>query len=157
MPVAVVARIAVIDRRVDAPMEVTPVVMEMRPVIGVPISVAVTAAMKDRRRAKATTAERRRGAKAAAMDRYATASEPAATERGTAAPEATAMKPAAPKTTAVKSATAAAEAAASTAPETTTAAAATAKADVRRQPVGCKFRGRRRAGTRKRERFGALL
>jgi hypothetical protein len=80
------------------------------------------------------------------MDRNATASEPAAVERSTAAPESTAMK----------TATAAAKTAASTTAETT-AAAMTAMPDFGRQIVGCKFRCRRRAGTSKRERLGALV
>ena len=96
-------------------MEVTPVVMEMRPVIGVAIAVAHAAA-----------AEHGRGAKAATMDRNATASEPATMKRGTAASESTAVKPAA------------AEATASTTMET--AAAMTAVPDFGRQIVGCKFR-----------------
>lgn len=165
MPVALVVRIAVIGRRVEAPMEVTPVVMEMRPVVGMTISIAMAAAMEHPRRAITAATEHRRGTKAAAMDRAA--SEPAAVERSPAAPESAAMKPAAAETTAVKAATATAEAAAvkatpaaaeataSTATETTTAAAA--MLDFCRQPVGCKFRRRYRAGTRKRERLGALL
>ena len=133
MPVAVVVRVAVVDRRVEASMEVTPVVMEMRPVIGVTISVAIAAAMEDARRAITAATEHRRGTKAAAVDR--TTSEPAAMERSPAAPEPTAMKPAAAETTA------SAEAATPTAPETTTTAATmTAEADFSRQPVGCKFR-----------------
>jgi hypothetical protein len=56
----------------------------------------------------------------------------------------------------MKTATAAAKAAASTTAETT-AAAMTAMPDFSRQIVGCKFRCRRRAGTGKRERLGALL
>jgi hypothetical protein len=95
--------------------------------------------------------EHRRGAKAT-LDRTATASEPAAMERGTAASEATAMKAAT-----VKAATAAAEATSSATAETTTAAAMTAMPDFGRQIVGCKFRCRRRAGTSKRERLGALV
>ena len=131
MPVAVVVRVAVVDRRVEASMEVTPVVMEMRPVIGVTISVAIAAAMEDARRAITAATEHRRGTKAAAVDR--TASEPAAMERSTAAPEPTAMKPATAEAT-----TAAAKTAASTTTETT-AAAMTAVADFGRQIVGCKF------------------
>jgi hypothetical protein len=119
-------------------MEVTPVVIEMGPVIGVPVCVAIAAAMKDRRRAKTTTAEYGRCTKAATMDRNATASEPATMERGTAAPESTAMKPAAAETTAVKASTAAAEATASTTAET--AAAVAAMLNLGRQPIGCKFR-----------------
>ena len=94
-------------------MEVTPVVMEMRPVVGMTISIAMAAAMEDPRRAITAATEHRRGTKAAAVDR--TASEPAAMERSPAAPE-------------------------PTAPETTTTAAMTAEADFSRQPVGCKFR-----------------
>ena len=80
-------------------MEVMPV-MEVRPVIGVTISVAHAAAM-----------EHGRGAKAATVDRTAAASEPAAMERCTAAPEPTAMKPAAVKATAATAAKTAATAA----------------------------------------------
>ena len=126
--------ISVIARRVESPVKMMPVV-EVRPVIDVAISVAHAAAT-----------EHRHGAKAAAMDRNATASEPAAMERCTAAPESTAMK----------SATAAAKTTASTTAETT-AAAMTTMPDFGRQIVGCKFRCRRRAGTSKRERLGALL
>jgi hypothetical protein len=91
-------------------------VVEVRPVIDVAISVAHAAATEDRR-----------GAKAATMDRKATASEPAAMERSTAAPESTAMKPAAAE-------------AATTAAAKTTPAAMTAMPDFGRQIVGCKFR-----------------
>jgi hypothetical protein len=95
-------------------------VVEVRPVIDAANSVAHAAAAEDRR-----------GAKAATMDRNATASEPAAMERSTATSEPTAMK----------TATAAAEAPASTTAKTTTAAAAmTAMPDFGRQIVGCKFR-----------------
>jgi hypothetical protein len=68
------------------------------------------------------------------MDRNATASEPAAMERGTAAPETSAVKPAAAEATA----TAAAKPAASTTAETTAAAMA-AVPDLGCQIVGCKF------------------
>ena len=78
MPVALVVRIAVIDRRVEASMEVTPVVMEMRPVVGMTISIAMAAAMEHPRRAITAATEHRRGTKAAAVDRAA--SEPAAAE-----------------------------------------------------------------------------
>jgi hypothetical protein len=91
-------------------------VLEVRPVIGVAISVAHAAATEHRRRAKA-----------AAVDRNTIASEPAAMERSTAAPESTAMK-----------AATAAKPAASTTAETTTTAAA--MPDFGRQIVGCKFR-----------------
>jgi hypothetical protein len=110
-------------------------VVEVGPVIDVTISVAHAAATEDRR-----------GAKAATMDRNAATSEPAAMERSTAAPESAAMKTAA----------AAAKAAASTTAKPTTAAM-TAMPDFGRQIVDCKFRCRRRAGTGKRERLGALL
>ena len=99
-------------------------VVEMRPVIDVALTVAHAAATEDWR-----------GAKAAAMDRHTTASEPAAMERSAAAPESTAMKPA----TAEATASAAAKTAASTTAETT-AAAMTAVANFGRQIVGCKFR-----------------
>jgi hypothetical protein len=94
-------------------------VVEVRPVIDVAISVAHAAATKDRR-----------GAKAAAMNCKATASEPAAMERSTAAPE----------SAAVKAAATAAKTTASTTAKTTTAAAMTAMPDFGRQIVGCKFR-----------------
>jgi hypothetical protein len=64
------------------------------------------------------------------MDRHATASEPAAMERSTAAPESTAMKPAAAEATT----TAAAKTAASTTAETTSPAM-TAMPDFSRQIV----------------------
>src|SRR6476660_7822145 len=74
VPVAVIiAGIRIIARRVEAAVEVMPV-MEVRPVIDVAHSVAHAAA-----------AEHGRGAKAATMDRNTTASEPSAMERGTAA------------------------------------------------------------------------
>jgi len=92
-------------------------VMEVRPVIDVAISVAHAAATKHGR-----------GAKAATMDRNATASEPAAMERSAAAAETSAVKPAAAETTA------------STTTETTTTTAMAAVAHFRRQTVGCKFR-----------------
>jgi hypothetical protein len=63
------------------------------------------------------------------------------------------MKTTAVETTTVETA-AATEAAASAAVKTTTAA--TAVPDFGRQIAGCEFRRRRRAGTRKRERLGAL-
>src|SRR6185436_9921306 len=64
MPVAMVIRVSVITRRVEPAMEMMPVV-EVRPVIDVAISVAHAAAV-----------EHGRSAKAATMDRNATASEP---------------------------------------------------------------------------------
>ena len=154
IPVAIVARIAVIGRRViDAPMEVTPVVVEVRPVKRVTVSVAMTAATVDRRCAKTAAAENVSSAKTAAVDCRPTASEAAAVERRAAATETTAVKPAASK------------AAASTAAETTTTAAAKTAATMAtatvpnfgRQPIGCVFRSRSRAGTCKRQRLSALL
>jgi hypothetical protein len=108
--------------------EVTPVVIEMGPVIGVTISVAVAAAMKDRRRAKTTTPEHRRSAEATAVNR--TASEPAAMKCRAAASEASTMKrrAAAPKTSTVKSAA-----------TKTAAAAVAAMLNLGRQSVGCVF------------------
>jgi hypothetical protein len=119
-------------------MEVTPVVMEMRPVVGVAISVAMAAAMEDPRRTITATPEHRRGTKATAVN--CAASEPAAVKRSPAAPEPTAVKAttAATEAAAMKATATTAEAAASTAPETATAAAA--MLDFSRQPVGCKFR-----------------
>jgi hypothetical protein len=105
-------------------MEVMPVV-EVRAVIDVAISVAHAAAT-----------EHGRGAKAATMDRNATASEPAAMERSTATSESTAVESAA----AEAAASTAAKPAASTTAKTTTAAAMTAMPDFGRQIVGCKFR-----------------
>lgn len=105
-------------------MEVMPV-MEVRTVIDVAISVAHAAAT-----------EHGRGAKAATMDRNATASEPATMERGTATSESTAVESAA----AEAAASTAAKPAASTTAETTTAAAMTSMPDFGRQIVGCKFR-----------------
>ena len=155
IPVAIVARIAVIGRRViDAPMEVTPVVVEVRPVKRVTVSVAMTAATVDRRCAKTAAAENVSSAKTAAVDCHPTASEAAAVERRAAATETTAVKPAASK------------AAASTAAETTTTTAAAKTAatmatatvpNFGRQPIGCVFRSRSRAGTCKRQRLSALL
>ena len=107
-------------------MEMMPVV-EVRPVIDVPISVAIAAAAEDGR-----------GAKAATMDCNTTAPEPAAMERCTAASETAAMKAAAAEATAVKATTATAETTASTTTET--AAASTAMTHFGRQAVGCKFR-----------------
>src|SRR6185312_2804852 len=79
MPVAViVVGIALIARRVEPAVKVMPVI-EMRPEIGVTVSVAHAAAE-----------EHRRGAKAAAMK--AAAPEPAAVERSTAVPENPAME-----------------------------------------------------------------
>jgi hypothetical protein len=109
-------------------MEMMPVI-EVRPVIDVPISVAIAAAAEDGR-----------GAKAATMDCNTTAPEPAAMERSTAASEAAAMKTAAAETTTVKPATATAETTTSTTTETAAATSMTAVADFGRQAVGCKFR-----------------
>jgi hypothetical protein len=116
-------------------------VIEMRPVIGVTVSVA-----------QATAAEHRRGAKAAAMK--AAASESAAVKRSTAAPETTAMKTTTMESAATESAATAAKSTASATAESTTAAA---MPDFGRHITGCKFCRRRRAGTRQRERLGALL
>ena len=159
---AIVARIAVIGRRViDAPMEVTPVVVEVRPVKRVTVSVAMTAATVDRRCAKTAAAENVSSAKTAAVDCHPTASEAAAVERRAAAAE-TAMAAASAETATA----AASKAAASTAAETTTTAAAAKAAatmatatvpNFGRQPIGCVFRSRSRAGTCKRQRLSALL
>ena len=70
-------------------MEVTPV-MEVRPVVGVTVSVAIAAAMEDTGRTKTATPKDGRSAKAATVDRHPTASEPAAVKRRAAASEATA-------------------------------------------------------------------
>jgi hypothetical protein len=99
-------------------MEMMPVI-EVRPVIDVPISVAIAAAAEDGR-----------GTKAATMDCNTTAPEPAAMERCTAASEAAA----------VKATTATAETTTSTTTETAAATSMTAVADFDRQAVGCKFR-----------------
>ena len=64
---------------------------------------------------------------------------------------------AAMKSAAMEAAASAAKSTASAAAETTTAAAMTAMPDFGRHITGCKFCRRRRAGTRKRERLGALL
>jgi hypothetical protein len=106
-------------------MEVTPVVIEMGPVVGVAVTVAIAAAMKDARRTKTAAAEHGRGAKAATMDRNATASEPATMKRGTAASETSAVKSAAAETTA----------------STTPAEAATTAAmlNLGRETIGCVF------------------
>jgi hypothetical protein len=104
-------------------------VLEMRPVIGVAISVAHAAAT-----------EHGRGAKAATMNRNTAAPESAAMERSTTASESTTMKPAAAETSAVKATTATAKTTASNTTETTAAAAMATVADFGRQPIGCKFR-----------------
>ena len=98
-------------------------VAEVRPVIDMAISIAHAAA-----------AEHGRGAKAATMDRNATAPETATTERGTSAPEAAAMKcrAAAAETTASTSAEA-------TTTSTTTKTTAAAVADFGRETIGCVF------------------
>ncbi|WP_349253253.1 hypothetical protein [Bradyrhizobium sp. CB3481] len=127
-------------------MEVTSVVMEIGPVVGMTIAIkrptyAITAATIDRRGAKA----------AAAVNRKPAASEPAAMECGAAASESTAVKSAA---TATKT-TATVEASATTAEAATTAAAA--MTHFGRKAIGCKFDGWSRAGTCERKRLGALL
>jgi hypothetical protein len=70
-------------------MEVTPVVIEMGPVVGVTISVAITATAINRRCAKTTAAENGSCAKAATVDRDPTASESAAVKCRAAATETT--------------------------------------------------------------------
>ena len=122
MPVAIVCRIAVIGRRnIEASMEVTPV-MEEGPVVGVTVSVAITAAI-DTGCTKTATPKDGRCAEAAPVYRHPTAPEPAA------------VKPAASKATA--------STAAKTAATTTTATVP----DFGRQPIGCVLRSRSRAGT----------
>ena len=87
MPVAIVSRIAVIGRRnIEASMEVTPV-MEEGPVVGVTVSVAITAAI-DTGRTKTATPKDGRCAEAAPVDRHPTAPEPAAAKRRAAASKA---------------------------------------------------------------------
>jgi hypothetical protein len=152
IPVAIVARIAVIGRRViDAPMEVTPVVIEMGPVIRVTISVAITAATVDRRCAKTATAENVSSAKTAAVDCETAAPESAAVKCRAAAAE-TAMAAASAETATA----AASKASAATAKAAATMATATVP-NFGRQPIGNVFRSRSRAGTCKRQRLSALL
>lgn len=84
-------------------------VIEVRPVVSVTVSVTVAAAMEDRRRAKATTAEHRPCTEAAAAETTAVkcraaAAEAAAMKCCSATAEAAAMEPA--TTTAAKTATA---------------------------------------------------
>jgi hypothetical protein len=98
-------------------------VVEMRPVIDVPIPVAIAAAPEDGR-----------GTEAAPVDCHAAASEPAAMECSAAASESAAVKPATAEATAMETT---ASAAAKTAASTT--AAMTAMPDFGRQIVGCKF------------------
>ena len=134
VPVAIIVRISVVGRRViEAPMEVMPV-DEVRPVIRVAISVTITAAAKDGRRTKTATPEGGCAAKAAAVEPGAAASEAAT----------------------VKSTTSETSAATTAAKATATMATATVP-DFRRQPVGCVFRRRCRAGTCKRDGLSALL
>jgi hypothetical protein len=151
-------------------MEVTPVMMEVRPVIGVTVAVAITAAMVDAGRAKTASAINGRSAKAATVDRHPAAPEAATVERPAAAPETAAMerRAAAPESAAVKAA--AAKTSSATATETTTAAATEASTaaatktaataavlNFDRQPIGCMLRSRSRAWTCERQRLGALL
>jgi len=129
-------------------MEMTPVV-EVGPVIGVTISVAIAAAMEDRRGAKTAAAEDGCSAKAATVEGSPAASESAAVKC------ATARDDAAPKPT-MASAAVEAAAAARTATTATMATMATAS-NFCRQAIGREFCRRGRAGTCKRERLGALL
>jgi len=129
MPVAIVCRIAVIGRRnIEASMEVAPV-MEEGPVVGVTVSVAITAAI-DTGCTKTATPKDGRCAEAAPVDRHPTAPEPAAAKRRAAASKSAASK-------------ATASAAAKNAATTATAAVP----DFGRQPIGCVLRSRSRAGT----------
>jgi hypothetical protein len=108
-------------------MEVTPVVVEVGPVVSVTVSVTVAAAMEDRRRAKATTAEHRPCTEAAAMN--GSAPETATTECSAATAEATAME----------TGTTTAEAAATTAAAKTATAHPAAALHLDRQTVDCVF------------------
>jgi hypothetical protein len=73
-------------------MEVTPMVVEMRPVVGVTIAVAITAAMEHGSRAVvASTAEHGRRAKTAAVKRRAAASEAATSKAAATAAETAAV------------------------------------------------------------------
>ena len=122
-----------LERVVEAPMEVTPMVIEVGPVVSVTVSVTVAAAMEDRRRAKTTTAEHRPCTEAAAAESSAAAAETTAVKCRAAAAEAAAMKR--------RSATAEAaamETAATTAAKTATAHP-TATLYLDRQTVGCVF------------------
>ena len=134
MPVAIVSRIAVVGRRnIEASMEVTPV-MEEGLVVGVTVSVAITAAI-DTGCTKTATPKDGRSAKTSTVDRHPTAPEPAAAKRRAAASKSAAVKPATSKATASTAAKPAATTATATVP------------DFGRQPIGCVFRNRSRAGT----------
>jgi len=104
-------------------MEVAPV-MEEGPVVGVTVSVAITAAI-DTGCTKTATPKDGRCAEAAPVDRHPTAPEPAAAKRRAAASKATA----------------------STAAKTAATTATAAVPDFGRQPIGCVLRSRSRAGT----------
>ncbi len=91
------------------------------------------------------------------MNGKAAAPEPAAMECGAAASEATAVETAAAEAAASTMETAAsATTEAATSAATEAAASAAAMTDFGRNTIGCKFYGRNRTGTRKRERLGAL-
>jgi hypothetical protein len=123
-------------------MEVTPVVVEVWPVIGVTVAVAIPAAMVDAGRTKAATAINGRSAKAATVDRHPTAPEAAAVKRRAAASKSTAMKTAAAETSA-----AASKAATATAAKTAATMATATVPNFGRQPIGCILRSRHRAWT----------
>ena len=114
-------------------MEVTPV-MEEGPVVGVTVSVAITAAI-DTGCTKTATPKDGRSTKTSTVDRHPTAPEPAAAKRRAAASKSAAVKPATSKATASTAAKPAATTATATVP------------DFGRQPIGCVFRNRSRAGT----------
>ena len=100
MPVAIVSRIAVVGRRnIEASMEVTPV-MEEGPVVGVTVSVAITAAIEHGLHENRHPERRAHRAETATVDRHPTAPEPAAAKRRAAASKSAAVKPATAKATA---------------------------------------------------------
>jgi septal ring-binding cell division protein DamX len=131
--------------------EVTPIekrpMEKVRPVERVTMYEAGAAAMEDGRCTKT-----------AVVDRHPTAPEPTAVKGRAATAEAAAMKcrSAAAEAAAMETAATAVEATTATAAKTA-AAHPTAVLNLGRQSVGCKFRGRRGAGTRKRKRLGALV
>jgi hypothetical protein len=135
-------------------MEVTPVMMEVRPVVGVTVAVAITAAMVDRGGTKTASAIDGRSAKAAMVDRHAAAPEPAAVKRRAAASKtaaverrATASEAAAVKAAAAKASSATATKTSATAAKAAAPVATATVLNFGRQPIGCILRSRSRAWT----------
>ena len=130
-------------------MEVTPVMMEVRPVVGVTVAVAITAAMVDAGRTKTASAIDGRSAKAAMVDRHAAAPEPAAVKRRAAAPETAAVerRATAPEAAAAKASSATATKTSATAAKAAAPVATATVLNFGRQPIGCILRSRGRAWT----------